>query len=255
MIAAAFNEARYQAEKFSLLDVMADTVGRLTEMSEARKQAKLRLHDLGGGPALSTAPAMPKTPVAQPGRTAAVARGDRDRGSGLLTDDPDLAQKVSDWIEKETKLRGAKPSWKEGLLAVTSRRGSVVSASESTTHSAEAPISSAPQPRPASLTKAIATGATQSTAGPLTSGYRWSQAGGWTLEQADPWTNAREAALATAARIPPAAPDQRRTDLQSPSAKLSEQAHAFMAERRQSLDPRSADYLVNYRAALVEFSR
>ncbi len=187
---------------------------------------------------------LPRTPVVQAARVAAVARGDRDRGSGLLADNNGLAEAAAAWQAQEQRRTGRKPSWKESLLAA-SKQASKVDAAES-------PVSSAQQPKPVSIQKAIATATTQSIAGPLTSGYRWSPAGGWTLEQQDPFVAARQAAMATAARIPAAAPDQRRTDVQSPSMRLAEVAHDRMAGKGQSIDPKSKNYLTDLKAALLE---
>ena len=164
---------------------------------------------------------LPKSPVVQAARVAAVARGDRDRGSGLLADNNGLAEAAAAWQAQQQKRTGRKPSWKESLLAASKRASQV--------EAAEPPVASAQQPKPASIQKAIATATTQSAGGPLTSGYRWSPAGGWTLEQQDTFVAARQAAMATAARIPVAAPDQRRTDVQSPSTRFAEVAHDRMA--------------------------
>ncbi|SRR6266567_4534929 len=126
---ATFREARYQAEKLSYLEHLTDTVESLQKLSQDRRRT-LRAAEGQAAPApLAQAPSLPRSPISQPGRVAAIAGGNKT-GSGHLANDEDLAAAVAAWIETESKRRGSKVSWKEGLLHMTSGRGSMVTAAE-----------------------------------------------------------------------------------------------------------------------------
>jgi hypothetical protein len=170
---------------------------------------------------LATAPDLPRTPVRQPGRIAAVARGDRERPSGLLTDDPDLAQAVSDWIEKEQKRRGSAPSWKEGLMVVSAQRAkSKLSASETPTR-----------------VRADSRG------------FAWSWTTGWDPIGLDPLRAAREVALQAQRKEPEIIKGAEET------GSLRDQALGLMRSRNQSLDTKDSDFSENFKKALVEASQ
>ena len=206
-----------------------------TGTAEYLRLKEFVMHDLAGGPA-ADGPTLPRTPVAQSARTAAVVRGDRDRGgSGHLANNDALAQAAAAWQAREQKRTGVKPSWKAALLAASKQASQVAAA--------EPPVSSLPQPKPIPAAPP-----------PVTRGFDW--IGGAWDPQPNPQTAAREAALLASRNAPVLklsadGGDEDDTDTTS----LAKKAHARMSERGQSVDPKSKDYLKNLKSALLEVSK
>src|SRR5207249_962410 len=144
-------------------------------------------------------------------------------------------EELKEMSEARRRARAGTPNKKPVATGAAASPTAYAELKTQTLRAADAapPVSSEPQPRPATQPNVITAPATYTPPEPATNGYRWSPAGGWTLEQQDPFVAARQAALATAARIPTAAPDQRRTDVQSPSMRLAEVAHDLMTAKGQ----------------------